>query len=113
MTPNWHLVDSDYKTIAEIRFREDQIDALPETVSLGTETYRLDTSGGFYRTAPSPEEATSPSTEARLPLDGNQPKKCGLCVWVIPGATTSSRSPRTAVNASGLSGACSDHGGEE
>ena len=35
--------------------------------------------------APSPDEAMSPSTEASEAFDGNQPKKAGLWVWVMPG----------------------------
>lgn len=49
MTPTWYVVDNDYTPIAEIQFREDQIDALPQVIVLDNVKYSLDSSGGFYR----------------------------------------------------------------
>ncbi len=52
-----------------------------------------------------PLDARSPSAEASEAFEGNHPKKCGLCVCVMPGTTTRSRSASTSANGSGVSGA--------
>lgn len=52
MTPTWYIVQSDYTPIAEIRFREDQIDKLPQAILIDEVRYSLDSSGGFYRSEP-------------------------------------------------------------
>ena len=52
MTPTWHLVhlvDSEYTTVAEIQFRDDQIDEIPKMIALDDIKYLLDESGGFYQ----------------------------------------------------------------
>ena len=45
---------------------------------------------------PRPDEARSPSTEAREALDGNQPKCIGCWTCVMPGTTSRSRSASSA-----------------
>jgi hypothetical protein len=52
MTPTWYIVDSDYTPIAEIKFREDRIDALPRAIFIDDIKYSLDPSGGFYQADP-------------------------------------------------------------
>jgi hypothetical protein len=52
MTPTWYIVDSDYTPIAEIKFRDDQIAALPQSIVIDGVNYSLDPSGGFYRKQP-------------------------------------------------------------
>ena len=51
--------------------------------------------------APSPEEARSPSTEARPALAGNQPKYLGCWSRVSPGTTIRSRSASSDVEGLG------------
>jgi|GraSoiStandDraft_5_1057265.scaffolds.fasta_scaffold180056_2 hypothetical protein len=52
MTPIWHLVDRNYTTIAEIKFRDEHIEGLPQRVSLDSVKYALDRAGGFYMQDP-------------------------------------------------------------
>lgn len=56
MTPIWHLVDRDFTTIAEIKFRDEQINSLPQVVSLEDRKYALDRAGGFYMQEPPTDE---------------------------------------------------------
>ena len=52
MMPTWYIVENDYTPIAEVRFREDQIETLPQVIVIGDVEYSLDPSGGFYRSDP-------------------------------------------------------------
>ena len=52
MKPTWYIVDRDYTPLAEIKFREDQIKALPAVIQIDDVEYALDPSGGFYQREP-------------------------------------------------------------
>ena len=65
MTPTWYVVDDDYTPIAEIQFREDQIDALPQVIVLDNVKYSLDATGGFYRRDPASGDPEPPQAARR------------------------------------------------
>ena len=48
MTPTWYLVKCDYTPVAEIKFRDEHFEALPQVIWLDGVKYTLDRSGGFY-----------------------------------------------------------------